>query len=74
MKCCKCTRMKKAERRSSMKIYFHGFGDWGIAPTSEKCILCVQMHCLPISDIYVVKTEFMLDWITKRKIKTNEFH
>lgn len=26
-------------------------GDWGTTPTSKKCILCVQMHCLPISEM-----------------------
>ena len=35
----------KADRRSSMKIYFHGFRGLGRTPTSEKGILYVQMHC-----------------------------
>ena len=29
MKCCKSTSMKKAKRRSSVKIYFHGFRGLG---------------------------------------------
>ena len=29
MECCKCISMKKAGRRSSMKIHFHGFGGIG---------------------------------------------
>ena len=26
-------------------------GDWGTTSTSKKCILCVQMHCLSISEM-----------------------
>ena len=51
MKCMDCVSITQAKWRGSMKIYFHGFGDWGITPTSKKCILCVQMHCLPISEM-----------------------
>ena len=76
MKCLKCVNRVKAEWRSSMKIYFHGFGGLGgarrpvdvcsartgverrLTPTSGKCILHVQMHCLPISNIYVARVEF----------------
>ena len=32
-------------------------GDWGRTPTSGKGILYVQMHCLPISDTYVMSVE-----------------
>ena len=41
----------KADRRSSVKIYFHGFRGLGRTPTSEKGILYVQMHCLTSSEI-----------------------
>ena len=51
MKCMDGVNITQTEWRGSMKIYFHGFGDWGITPTSKKCILCVQMHCLPISEM-----------------------
>lgn len=30
MECCKCINMKKAERRSSMKKYFHGLRGLGV--------------------------------------------
>lgn len=30
MECCKCINMKKAERRSSMKKYFHGLRGLGM--------------------------------------------
>ena len=30
MECCKCISMKKADRRSSMKIYFHGLRGLGV--------------------------------------------
>lgn len=29
--------------------WFWGIGE--LPPTSKKCILCVQMHCLPISEM-----------------------
>ena len=58
MECCKCISMKKAGRRSSMKIYFHGFGGLGAYTNKLKGILYVQMHCLPISNIYVARVEF----------------
>ena len=61
MECCKCISMKKAGRRSSMKIYFHGFGGLGRTPTSGKCILYVQMHCLPICKKRKERIKFMRD-------------
>ena len=57
MECCKCISMKKARRRSSMKIYFHGFGGLG-AYTNKLKRHFVRMHCLPISNIYVARVEF----------------
>ena len=36
MECCKCINMKKSEWRSSMKIYFHGFGGLGFFPNKLK--------------------------------------
>lgn len=36
MKCWECINMKKAERRSSMKIYFHGFRGLGCFPNKLK--------------------------------------
>ena len=36
MKCCKSTSMKKAERRSSVKIYFYGFRGMGHCPNKLK--------------------------------------
>lgn len=36
MECCKCISMKKAGRRSSMKIYFHGFRGLGHFPNKLK--------------------------------------
>ena len=41
----------KADRRSSVKNYFHGFRGVGNCPNKQNCILCVQMHCLPSSKI-----------------------
>ena len=38
----------KADRRSSMKIYFHGFRGLGHFPQqAKKAFLYVQMRCLP---------------------------
>ena len=62
----------KADRRSSMKIYFHGFRGLGRTPTSEKGILYVQMHCLPIRDIYVTRVEFYARIGQKRLLMTKE--
>mgnify|MGYP006946529100 FL=1 len=61
-----------ADRRSSVKIYFHGFRGLGRTPTSEKGILYVQMHCLPISDIYVTRVEFYAGIGHKRLLMTKE--
>lgn len=36
MKCCECISMKKDERLSSMKIYFHGFRGLGRCPKKQK--------------------------------------
>ena len=36
MECCKCINMKKAEWRSSMKIYFHDFGGLGAYTNKRK--------------------------------------
>ena len=36
MECCKCINMKKAERRSSMKKYFHGLRGLGHFPNKLK--------------------------------------
>ena len=62
----------KADRRSSMKIYFHGFRGLGRTPTSEKGILYVQMHCLPISNIYVTRVESYARIGHKRLLMTKE--
>ena len=62
----------KADMRSSMKIYFHGFRGLGRTPTSEKGILYVQMHCLPISDIYVTRVEFYAGIEHKRLLMTKK--
>ena len=61
-----------ADRRSSVKIYFHGFRGLGRTPTSEKGILYVQMHCLPISDIYVTRVEFYAGIGHKRLLMTKK--
>lgn len=36
MKCLKCVNRVKAEWRSSMKIYFHGFGGLGAYTNKRK--------------------------------------
>ena len=58
----------KADRRSSMKIYFHGFRGLGRTPTSEKGILYVQMHCLPSCEYRIDgKLEFRKNKANKRR-------
>lgn len=51
MKCEDCVSIAQAEWRGFIKFIFMVLGDWGTTPTSKKCILCVQMHCLPISEM-----------------------
>ena len=59
----------KADRRSSMKIYFHGFRGLGRTPTSEKGILDVQMHCLPSCEYRIdCKLEFRKNKAEKRML------
>ena len=72
MECCKCISMKKAGRRSSMKNYFHGLRGLGHFHNKLKRHLYVQMHCLPISDIYVVSVEFYAGIGHKRLLMTKE--
>lgn len=72
MECCKCISMKKAGRRSSMKSHFHGFGGLGAYTNKLKNHLYVQMHCLPISDIYVTRVEFLARIVHKRLLMTKE--
>lgn len=42
MKCLKCVNRVKAEWRSSMKIYFHGFGGLGGCKTSGGRLFCTD--------------------------------
>lgn len=63
---------EKAGRRSSMKIYFHGLRGLGAYTNKLKGILYVQMHCLPISDIYVARVESYARIGHKRLLMTKE--
>lgn len=62
----------KADRRSSMKIYFHGFRGLGHFPNKLKRHLYVQIHCLLISDIYVTRVESYERIDHKRLLMTKE--
>ena len=42
-------------------------GDWGISPTSEKGILYVQMHCLPICKKRKERIKFILSYLEVKK-------